>query len=151
MTLESSRVPRTITDVYSLLGTMPPLPAPQTDPTRIFELFRGSYGSELLTAAIAHFDVFGYLAEEPRRFEDLAKHLELETRPSIVLVTALRAMGLLALNGDDELQLTPRSAEHLTPGGRFDVSDYIGLAASSPAVLEMVERLKTNQPAGAEA
>ncbi len=129
---------------------MPPLPAPQTDPTRIFELFRGSYGSELLTAAIAHFNVFGYLAEEPQNFERLAEHLGLERRPSVVLITALRAMGLLTLDSADKLGLTPLAAEHLTPRGQFDVSDYVGLAASSPAVLEMVARLKTNQPAGAE-
>ena len=35
------------------------------------------------------------------------------------------------------------------PGGPFDVSDYIGLAADSPGVKEMVERLRTNRPAGA--
>jgi ubiquinone/menaquinone biosynthesis C-methylase UbiE len=59
-------------------------------------------------------------------------------------------MGLITLNGDDKIQLSPLAAEHLTPGGHFDVSDYVGLAASSPTVLEMVERLKTNQPAGVE-
>ena len=40
--------------------------------------------------------------------------------------------------------------EHLT-GGAFDVSGYVGLAARSPGVVEMVERLKTNRPAGADA
>src|SRR6188768_272476 len=40
--------------------------------------------------------------------------------------------------------------EHLLPGGRFDVGDYVGLAANAPGVLEMVERLKTNRPAGAK-
>ncbi len=129
---------------------MPPLHAPETDPTPIFELFRGSYGSELLTAATAHFDVFGCLAAAPQSLEQLAAHLGLAPRPSIVLITALRAMGLLALDADDKLRLTPLAREHLIPGGHFDVSDYVGLAASSPGVLEMVERLKTNRPAGAD-
>ena len=35
------------------------------------------------------------------------------------------------------------------PGGPFDVSDYVGLAAESPGVRELVERLRSNRPAGA--
>ncbi|MSQ95725.1 MAG: methyltransferase, partial [Gemmataceae bacterium] len=36
---------------------------PTTDPTPIFEHFRGSYGTDLLTAAVAHFNLFGRLAQ----------------------------------------------------------------------------------------
>ena len=36
---------------------------PPTDPTPIFELFRGSYATELLVAASAHLNVFGHLAK----------------------------------------------------------------------------------------
>ena len=35
---------------------------PQIDPTPIFEHFRGSYATELLTAAVTGFDVFNRLA-----------------------------------------------------------------------------------------
>jgi hypothetical protein len=35
------------------------LVSPATDPTPIFELYRGNLASELLTAAVAHFNVFG--------------------------------------------------------------------------------------------
>ncbi len=71
-------------------------------------------------------------------------------RPAVVLITALRAMRLLAEDEQGRLLPTAMAAEHLTPGGEFDVSDYLGLAASSPGVLEMVARLRTNQPAGAD-
>ena len=36
------------------------------DPTPIFELFRGNYATELLTAAVAHFQLFERLAESVR-------------------------------------------------------------------------------------
>lgn len=125
---------------------MPSLPPPTVDPTPIFEHFRGSYGSELLTAAVAHFDVFGFLTSKPCEMAALQSHLQLADRPFVVLTTALRAMGLLEVNDEGVADLTPMAREHLSPGGEFDVSDYIGLAATSPGVLEMVERLQTNRP-----
>ena len=100
------------------------LALPKTDATPIFEFFRGSYGSELLTAAIAHFDIFGRLERKPLSFEALAEALHLETRPATVLITALRAMDLLSeTNGT----LTPSdlAREHLVPGGYFDVGHLI--------------------------
>lgn len=124
---------------------------PQVDPTPIVEIFRGNYGTELLTAAVAHFNVFGLLAERPRTLAELRDDWKLAERPAIVLITALRACGLLIADAQGRLDLSPLAREHLTPGGTFEISDYVGLAAESPAVLEMVERLRTNRPAGAAA
>jgi hypothetical protein len=123
---------------------------PRTDPTGTFEIFRGNYGTELLTAAVAHFNVFGLLVDRPRSFDDLRADLGLAERPAVVLVTALRAFGLLVPDGQGRLGLSELAREHLVPGGAFDVSGYIGLAADSPGVREMVERLRTNRPAGSE-
>ncbi len=124
--------------------TVPPL-----DPTPIFEVFRGSYASELLVAAVAHFQVFGRLGAGARTFAELRQDLGLEERPANVLVTALRAMDLLAADAAGRLVLTDLAREHLVPGRPFDVSDYVGLAADSPGVLAMVERLRSNRPANA--
>lgn len=120
---------------------------PEHDPTPIFELFRGNYTTELLTAAVAHFDVFGKLASRPT-LSELRQSIGLEERPANVLVTALRAAGLIAADAAGRLAPTPLAAEHLLPGARLDVSGYILLAAESPGVLAMVERLRTNRPAG---
>jgi predicted O-methyltransferase YrrM len=120
---------------------------PTTDPTPIFEHFRGSYSTDLLTAAVAHFNLFGQLAQQPMTRAQLGKALELAERPTIVLVTALRAFGLLTADAQGNLAVTEMAREHLLPGGPFDVGDYIGLAANSPGVLAMVERLRTNRPA----
>jgi len=129
--------------------TLPPLSAPPLDPTPIFEYFRGHYGSELLTAAVAHFRVFEHLAKGARSFDTLRGDLGLAERPAIVLLTALRAMGLLAADASGRLELTALSREFLV-GPPFDISGYIGLNAESPSVLNMVERLRSNRPAGSK-
>ena len=121
---------------------------PHTDPTPIFDAFRGNFSTELLTAAVAHFNVFEQLRDGPRSFEALRARCGLAERGAVVLVTALRALALLNRNSHGELELTEQSREHLIPGAPFDVSGYIGLAAVSPGVKDMVERLRTNTPAG---
>lgn len=126
---------------------MNPMNPPITDPTPIFEIVRGSYATELLTAAVAHFNLFGRLANGPMAPAELAAALGLAERPATVLLTALRAMKLLATDPGGRLQLTEMAREHLVPGGPFDVGDYVGLAANSPGVLAMVERLRTDKPA----
>ncbi|HVX10958.1 MAG TPA: methyltransferase [Pirellulales bacterium] len=125
-----------------------PLKPPTTDPTPIFEIFRGSYGTELLTAAVAHFNLFGKLAERPLTADELRHELGLEARPAVVLFTALRAMGMITPDRVGRLELAPFAREHLIRSEEFDVGAYVGLAAESPGVLAMVERLKTNRPPG---
>lgn len=123
---------------------------PELDPTVIFELFRGAHATELLTAAVAHFNVFGQLSEQSLSAEKMRENLGLEARPSVVLFTALKAFGLIVEDQSGVLSLTELARHHLVPGAEFDVGNYVGLAAQSPNVLDMVERLKTNSPAGAD-
>lgn len=125
-----------------------PLNAPRTDPAPVLDLLRTSHATELLVAAVAHLGVFGLLSEGPLRREDLRDRLHLADRAAHVLVTALRAMGLLAVDTRGRLTLSTLAAEHLGPGSPFDLSDYAGLAAAAPGVLSMVERLRTNRPLG---
>ncbi len=129
---------------------MLPLIPPHIDPTSIFENFRGSYGSELLAAAISHFNVFELLAQRPLSLAELQFQLELARRPALVLTTALRAMELLSRDADGRFVLTDLAREHLLPDTEFYVGDYVGLAANSPGVVEMVQRLRGNRPAHAE-
>jgi hypothetical protein len=125
-----------------------PLVPPSTNPTPIFEVFRGNYGTELLTVAVAHFDLFTRLAARPMTHEELAAAIGLEHRPAVVMFTVLKALGLIATDPAQRLTLTPTAREHLVPGGEFDVGGYVGLMADSPGVLAMVERLRTNRPPG---
>lgn len=121
--------------------------APGTDPTAIFEAFRWRYGSNLLTAAVAHFGLFNRLANGPVSSDELRNQLELELRPFVVLMTALQAMGLVQRNTENQFEANPISLEHLNSNGHFYVGDYLGLAADSPDVLDLVDRLKANRPA----
>ncbi len=152
---DAKAVTVSLIDLLSFGGSMEAFNAqevPLFDPTLIFEHFRGAYGTQLLTAAVAHFDLFGKLTSNqklslPR--EQLRLELELEHRPFNVLVTALKAMELLVEDGET-IGATALAAEHLLTGGQFAVTNYIGLAATSPDVLAMVERLRTNTPFGLE-
>jgi predicted O-methyltransferase YrrM len=120
--------------------------SPTIDPTPIFETFRGSYATDLLTAAVAHFNLFGRIAAQPMTRTELGQALGLAGRPSVVLTTALRAFGLLNADDSGRLHLTDLAREHLLPGSAFDVGDYVSLAANSPGVLAMVECLRSNKP-----
>jgi predicted O-methyltransferase YrrM len=133
-----------------LSETMPrsAIDRPATDPTPIFEAFRGNHATELLTAAVAHLGVFARLAGGSKPAGQLRQEIGLEERPHLVLMTALRALGLVEVGDGGLVSATELAREHLTPGAAFDVTAYIGLAAESPGVLEMVERLRTNRPAG---
>lgn len=124
------------------------LTVPTTDPTPIFEAFRGNHATELLTASVAHLGVFGRLANGPMASVALREALGLAERPYVVLTTALKALGLLSEDASGRIALTDLASEHLAPGSEFEVNGYLGLAAESPGVLEMVERLRTNRPAG---
>jgi predicted O-methyltransferase YrrM len=124
------------------------LEVPSQDPTAIFELFRGFYNSELLIAGVAHFDVFDKLQGQSMSFKELGESIGLERRPLIVLTTALRSFGLLDKDSKGRFCLTELSKSHLNKDAYFDVSSYIGLAADSPGVVDMVECLRTNTPLG---
>lgn len=126
----------------------PLLSPPLQDPTPIFEAFRGSYSTELLTAAVAHFHLFDDLASRPLTLDQIQNNLQIATRPALVLITALRAMGLVTKTTAGQYSLTPLAREHLLTSSGSDITGYLGLAAESPGVLAMVERLRSNRPAG---
>ena len=56
-------------------------------------------------------------------------------------------MGLLQ-ERDGRVGLTELARTHLVPDAPFDVGYYVGLMAENPGVRAMVERLRTNRPAG---
>jgi hypothetical protein len=128
----------------------PALVVPHLDPAPIFELYRGNHATELLTAAAVHLGVFGLFDDGPLHADQLRRRLGLADRPLAVLLTALRAFDLLADAGSGRFDLTPLAREYLRPRSAFDVSGYLGLAADSPGVLAMVERLRSNRPAGSK-
>lgn len=128
----------------------PQMTPPPTDPTPIFEHFRGNHATELLACAVVEFNLFDSLADRPQSFSELEISLGLAERPVVVLTTALRAMGLLDRDQHGRIALTPMARTHLTSGSDFDVSGYFGLAGQSTGVREMADRLRSNRPAGSK-
>ena len=124
---------------------------PATDPTPIFDLFRGHAATELLTVAVAHFRLFDLLASGPLHPDILQRQLNLADRPWSVLTTALRAFGLVTLDGCGHLQATPLATTHLSSDAPFSISGYLGLAAESSGVLAMRDAMLSNRPANAGA
>jgi SAM-dependent methyltransferase len=116
---------------------------PTLDPAPIFEIFRGNYAMELLTAAVAHFGVFDRLAQGPVGAGTLREAIGLGGRQFTVLLTGLKALALVE-EEQGSLYLTPLAREHLTPGQPLDVSDYIRMAADAPGVLTLVEHMRKN-------
>jgi len=127
-----------------------PLHAPPLDPAPLFEAFRGVHATELLTCAVAHLRLFDLLADRPLGGADLAERLALSDRACVVLTTALRAMGLLTRDGQGRFTLTEQARVHLVAASPHDISNYVGLAAESPGVLAMLDRLRSSKPAGTE-
>jgi SAM-dependent methyltransferase len=130
--------------------TSTPGKPPSHDPAAWFELFRGNYGSELLVAAVAHFNLFDRLSGEPVGEEALSGMLGLAERPLQVLLTAVRAMGAVSRLPDGRFSLTAAAREQLVRSSPYFMGDYFSLAAESPGVLEMVHRLRSNRPKGSD-
>ncbi len=128
-----------------------PLTRPEVDPAPLFELFRGSFSTELLVASVAHFRVFERLEKEALSFGSLRRELGISERAMNVLITALLAMGLLDRNPRGELGLSPMARRHLLSSSPYFVGDYFGLAGASEGVTQLVERLKTDKPKGSRA
>lgn len=122
--------------------------APESDPAPIFEIFRGNYAMELLTAAVAHFGVFERLAAGPLTAAELRSATELGARQFSVLLTGLKALQLVE-ESNGRVQPTALAREHLAPGQPLDVSDYIRMGAQQPGVLALVEHMRTSKLAGA--
>jgi predicted O-methyltransferase YrrM len=123
------------------------LPFPPTDPTPLFDFHRMNFAAELFTAAVAHFDLFNLLADDPLTLKQLGEKLQIAERPTVVLTTALKAMELLFQDAAGQIQLTPRARSFLLGSSEFDISDYLRLSGQTPGVLAIVERLRANCPA----
>ena len=126
-----------------------PMSCPKIDPAPIFELFRGNYATELLVASVVHFNLFEEIALNTAGSEALRVKMGLERRAWIVLVTALKASGLL-LENNGNLALSDIAKSTLLKNSRHSIASYIGLSAQAPGVLEMVNRLRVSTPIHAD-
>lgn len=106
----------------------------------------GVYADDLVLAAVAWLDVFTWLVEHPVGFDGLCQGLGIAPRPADVLCTLLRAMGLLEV-GDDPLRPTAVARAHLVAGAALDLRPYYASLRDRPTCRELVQVMKTGQPA----
>lgn len=123
------------------------LAPPPTNPSSLFELYRSNYASEVLVAAVSHFHFFERIESEPLRPDQIPASFGLTQRASVVLLTALRALGLVTLSTEGRLELPEPVRQHLLPNGPYYIGDYFSLASQSPGVLALVDGLRNSRPA----
>lgn len=125
-----------------------PSDLPEHDTTAFLDEFRTGQLSHLLVAAVTEFDLGTVLAEGPLEFTELCEALRLQERAAIVLLTAMRAIGLIDVHADGCIGLTAYGTEKLSPHSPFHLRGYIGLGGFSADVQNMIACLRDNKPAG---
>jgi predicted O-methyltransferase YrrM len=120
------------------------LQEPVTDPTPIYRVRDSLLAADLLSAAIVHYDLFTWLAENPSTLGAICAHYDFQLRPADVLMTLATAMGLVQEAGGC-FHVTLRGREHLTAGSPFNIAPYYASLRDRPQTLEMVNVLRTGR------
>lgn len=116
---------------------------PTTDPTAVYRYRDGIYAGDLLIAAVAGLDLFTHLAAAPADKASICRQFGIEDRPTDVMLTLLRAMGLLELDGD-AFQPTAVAREHLVDGSPWFVGPYYAALLDRAVCREFMDILRTD-------
>ncbi len=119
------------------------LRVPTTDPTAIYRHRDGIYAGDLLIAAVAGLDLFTHLAAEPSDKTAICRHFGIKDRPTDVMLTLLRAMELLELDGD-AFRPTAIAREHLVEGSPWFVGPYYAALLDRAVCREFLDILRTD-------
>lgn len=120
--------------------------APQTDPTDIYRVRDGIYGSDMLLAAIVHLDFFTWLDEHPSTLEGMCAALAITARPADVMLTLFAAMRLVEAR-DGVFRLTALAREHLVKTSPWFLGPYYASLKNRPVALDLLKVLRTGKPA----
>lgn len=120
-----------------------PLPHLMTGPEKhLFQLMTGFFASKLLAVAV-ELDLFSWLSQKPRQFEEIRVHCGLALRPCQILLDALVSINLLAYQ--DRRYENTATAELLLVRGQADFQGphiqlldhlYVACADLKSALLE---------------
>lgn len=138
---------RPIPDKLKIVPHLDFLALPPTNPSSLFELYRSNYATEVLVAAVSHFHFFERIESEPLRPDQISATFALSQRASVVLLTALRALGLVTVSTEGLLTLPESVRQHLLPNDPYYIGDYFSLASQSPGVLALIDSLRNSRPA----
>jgi len=118
---------------------------PTTDPTPIYRYRDGLYAADLLTAALAHLDLFTWLDEHPSDLSTICRSLGLHERPADVMLTCFAAMGLLETRGG-AFHLTALAREHLVKSSPWNIEPYFASLKDRPVCRDILNVLRTGKP-----
>ncbi len=119
---------------------------PATDPTDLYRARDGIAAVDLLAAALAHFDFFSWLGDQPATLGAICAHFEIQPRPADVMMTLFTAMKLVTPAGGC-FHLTLRAREHLTKSSPWNLAPYYASMKERPQTLDMLKVLRTGKPA----
>jgi len=105
------------------------------------------YAADLLTVAVAHLDLFGWLeANGPADASAICEGLDIVAHPADVLITYLVALELLERDDEDRLRLTRHAQAFLVPESPTDLTAYFASLQERPTCRELLGVLRTGEP-----
>ena len=119
---------------------------PATDPTQIYRYRDGLYAEDMLIVGIVSLDLFTWLAKNPSTLESIARHFQLTSRPSDVMLTLFVAMGLLERR-IGVYQITEAAREHLCADSPWFLGPYYASLSERPVCKDLLNVLRTGKPA----
>jgi 3-hydroxy-5-methyl-1-naphthoate 3-O-methyltransferase len=119
---------------------------PNTDPIDIYRYRDGLYAVDMLTAALTGLDLFTFIGERRLSKRDICEGLEIQDRPTDVMLTLFTAMGLLE-NQSGVFSLTLKAQEHLVSTSPWFLGPYYASLKDRPVCKDILAVLRTGKPA----
>jgi predicted nicotinamide N-methyase len=119
---------------------------PKNDPTELIRLRDSIYAADLFIAAAGWLDFFTWLKHHPSSIDVICTSLEIERRPTDVMLTLLSAMGFIQ-NSNGKYRVTEKSEEFLVKDSRWSLIPYFETMKERPVCIDLLNVLKTGKPA----
>jgi ubiquinone/menaquinone biosynthesis C-methylase UbiE len=125
----------------------PAIRKPRRDDRPLWDVVFSVYGAPAVL--LAHkLGIFPFLANKPRTFTEICKHLEIAARPAETILAANAALGFVKLKGG-RYALTPLSEDYLLESGPTYFGNYFDLIINNYPVcsIESLEKaVRTDSP-----
>ena len=118
----------------------PAIRKPRRDDRPLWDVVFSVYGAPAVL--LAHkLGIFPFLANKPRTFTEICKHLEIAARPAETILAANAALGFVKLKGG-RYALTPLSEDYLLESGPTYFGRYFDLIINNYPVcsIESLEK-----------
>jgi HEAT repeat protein len=119
---------------------------PAEDPLPLLHLRDSLYAADLVIAATCELDLFSSLSAQPKDVATITTALGLQARPTDVMMTLLRALGLVVTNAG-QFEASPIAARYLTQDSPFSLKPYLASQARRAPVQALLAVLRTGRPA----